>query len=125
MSAFSEIWVGTLAFWPSTPSGYLFVASMVVMIIMKYTLESVLPTMGLPATSYKNGELDPNLCWFSVHAMANAFVCAYAFNDTVHVMANPLDSFAPSEALAHAIVMAVHIFHCKSYAASRSMPVVS
>ena len=56
-------------------------------------------------------KLDPNLVWFLLHAVANAFVCAHAWADTVHVFTAPLQSFAASENLGHAIVMATHVFH--------------
>jgi hypothetical protein len=61
---------------------------------------------------WKQGRpIDDNLVWFTLHALANAAIVGYAWGDTLHLLAHPLDAFGASEGRTQGIVMAIHLYH--------------
>ena len=108
--------MGEVGFWPGTDSLVLFFASLAAMLVAKLVLEKVVfPAVALPPTAFKDGQLDPNLSFFTIHALANAVVCWLAFSDTIRLLAKPMAPYSESESVGHAVVMSVHIFHALFY----------
>ena len=63
--------------------------------------------------------IDDSLVWFTLHAVANAAIVAFAWRDTLHLLTHPLDAFGASEGRTQGIVMAIHLYHVLGFKLSR------
>jgi len=89
------IWIG-IDCWAGISSAYSFAGTLVGLCVAHLVFIRMLRLF----EPWKSGKtIDDNLVWFTMHALANAVIVFYAFQDTLHVLANPLEAFSDSACL--------------------------